>query len=141
MAGIAYVETSALMRVCIEGDDELRRRLDSFHLVVSDLTLIEAHRVLRQAELQRRPNRLRMKEARRRLRLFERRVDRMPVDEDVVERCRDAFPIEPIRSLDAIHVASAELWTQRVGTITVFSFDPRVRDNVVALGMPVHPPA
>lgn len=100
MAGIAYLETSALMRVCIEGDEPLRRRLSK----------------------------------------LESRVDRMPVEDDIVERCRHAFPVEPIRSLDAIHVASAELWSQRVGAITVFSIDPRVRDNAVALGLPVHPP-
>src|SRR5439155_1198510 len=83
--------------------------------VASELTLIEAYRVLRWAERNRRPDQLKLKDARRRLKQFEGRMEFLPIGPNIVDRCRRPFPVEPIRALDAIHVASAELWKRRVG--------------------------
>lgn len=57
----------------------------------------------------------------------------------VAERASAPFPLEPIRTLDAIHVASAVLVRDEVGEVAMLSFDERVRSNAAALGMPLLP--
>lgn len=65
--------------------------------------------------------------------------DRIELTDPVRDRAAAPFPVEPIRTLDAIHVASAELAQRALGTVTVLSFDDRVRTNALGLGMPVWP--
>lgn len=57
----------------------------------------------------------------------------------VVERSRSAFPREPIRSLDAIQLATALVIRDIHPDLTVLSLDHRVRENAVALGFEVLP--
>jgi len=63
----------------------------------------------------------------------------LEISEDVVGRARSSFPAEPIRSLDAIHVASAWSILDAAGQVTTLSLDERVRENARALGMKVVP--
>jgi predicted nucleic acid-binding protein len=56
------------------------------------------------------------------------------VTEDVLRRAGRPFPIEPIRTLDAIHLATAELLGQAPALMTILSRDSRIRDNAKALG-------
>lgn len=65
--------------------------------------------------------------------------DRIELSDAVRDRAAAPFPVEPMRSLDAIHVASAELAERALGDVTVLSFDDRVRANTTALGLPVLP--
>lgn len=71
------------------------------------------------------------------LRLFQ-HVDVVPLAAPVLARAGDVFPGH-LRTLDAIHVATALLIHQRreVEEMVMFSRDHRVRDNAVALGMQV----
>lgn len=57
----------------------------------------------------------------------------------VLSIARRAFPREPVRSLDAIHLASARTLSRALGALDVLSLDARVRDNARALGMRVLP--
>jgi len=50
------------------------------------------------------------------------------------------FPVEPIRTLDAIHLASAILARAAVPDLALLSLDERVRANGRALGFTVLPP-
>ena len=59
----------------------------------------------------------------------------------VVDRSRGAFPREPIRSLDAIHLATALVIRDLQPDLTVLSLDQRLRENAVALGFEVLPDA
>lgn len=63
----------------------------------------------------------------------------LDLSEDVVARARARFPAEPVRSLDAIHLASASAIVAAGGRITVLSLDDRVRANARALGIPIVP--
>jgi hypothetical protein len=63
----------------------------------------------------------------------------MPVSEPVLARAGEAFPLEPLRTLDAIHLASAALYSREVDPLVVLSVDARLRDNAVALGLRVTP--
>jgi hypothetical protein len=57
----------------------------------------------------------------------------------VLERARRGFPSEPIRTLDALHVASALTARLAVPDLALLSLDPRVRGNGTALGFEILP--
>jgi hypothetical protein len=59
------------------------------------------------------------------------------VDASVMSRARQNFPVEPVRPLDALHLASVLARDQAVGRLTLASCDDRVRAN--ALGYDVVP--
>jgi len=55
----------------------------------------------------------------------------------IVECAGRPFPLEPIRTLDAIHLATLELLESSAHDVTVVSRDVRVRENARALGFVV----
>jgi len=61
------------------------------------------------------------------------------VGEPVLQRVRQPFPREPVRTLDAIHVATAVLYALEVGPPLVLSVDEQVRANAGALGLAIAP--
>lgn len=63
----------------------------------------------------------------------------VPVDADILERAGEAFPVEPVRTLDAIHLASLERARAVSAKITLLSLDDRVRENAARQGIPVVP--
>lgn len=65
---------------------------------------------------------------------FERHVDVVGVAEAVLRRAAQSFPFEPIRTLDAIHLATIEVLGEPPALITVVTRDERIRANAVALG-------
>jgi hypothetical protein len=56
------------------------------------------------------------------------------VTADTLTRAGRPFPIEPIRTLDAIHLATAELLGEAPQLVTVVTRDERVARNARALG-------
>ena len=58
----------------------------------------------------------------------------MAVTDAVLARVGRPFPMEPIRTLDAIHLATAELLGEPPPLMVVVTRDARVRDNARALG-------
>ena len=52
-----------------------------------------------------------------------------------LDRARAAFPAEPVRTLDAIHLAAAVEFRQALGALTLLSLDTRIRANAQALGL------
>jgi len=135
-----YVETSALLRVALEGDAALRRRLAAAdRLLTSGLTWVEADRALRRAQAERRFRGEAHVHARRWIDDFLASCDEIVLDASVLSRARQSFPVEPVRTLDALHLASAQAWDQAIGRLTVVSCDDRVRANALALGFDVVP--
>jgi predicted nucleic acid-binding protein len=61
------------------------------------------------------------------------------VEEPILVRVRQAFPREPIRTLDAIHLATAMHHAAAVSVPVVLSVDQQVRANAQALGWAVAP--
>jgi uncharacterized protein len=135
-----YVETSALLRGILEGKKDVITKLTkSTRLVTSTLTLVEATRALRRALRDSRKLETEYHLAERRLFAFERSSEIMNLNEPVLARARQDFPQEPIRTLDALHVASALVWQDKIGDIQMVSCDDRVRQNAAALGLDVWP--
>ena len=62
-----------------------------------------------------------------------------PVDEAIWRRCSRPFPVEPVRTLDALHVATIERLSAAIEGLVILSTDGRVRANAQALGFAVAP--
>ena len=71
------------------------------------------------------------------LRRFERRCYVVAVTDAVLARVRRPFAIEPIRTLDSVHLATAELLAETPALTTIVTRDGRVRENAEALGYSV----
>jgi predicted nucleic acid-binding protein len=63
----------------------------------------------------------------------------IPVDDDILARTGRAFPLEPVRTLDAIHLASLLRAKTVAPHIALLSLDERVRSNGARLGVEVIP--
>ncbi len=59
----------------------------------------------------------------------------MEITAEVRNRASMNFPIEPVRSLDAIHLATALEFMQAYNEMKVISFDKRIIDNLEPLGL------
>ncbi len=57
----------------------------------------------------------------------------------VLERARATMSVDPVRMLDALHVATASALRDAVGPVAVLSLDERVRSCARALGFVVVP--
>jgi len=135
---VVYLESSALLQWLLgqSGADDVRGVVDRADVVLtSTLTRTEAERALIRAENQ---GHLRGGDAQR-LRGLLNRVEatwtRMSVSEEVLLRAGRPFPVEPVRTLDAIHLATALELATAFPDLRVLSFDRRVRENSEALGI------
>lgn len=59
----------------------------------------------------------------------------MTITEDVLSRAARGFPIEPVRTLDALHLATALAFTAVFPDLEILSLDRRITDNARALGL------
>lgn len=105
--------------------------------MTSALTMAEAGRAIIRARATGRLTAEQERAAVRALRTFERRCFVLDVPAEVLERVRRPFPAEPIRTLDAIHLATAELLEEPPQLVTIVTRDERVRRNAQALGYAV----
>jgi predicted nucleic acid-binding protein len=108
-------------------------------VIASDLTLIECDRVLVRAvaldELQESDAVHRQA----RLAAVSTRWTLLGLDEEIIERARRPFPSEPVRTLDAIHLASALTARKAVSGLAMLSLDGRVRRAADSLGFALIP--
>lgn len=133
-----YIESSALVAALLERDTTVRKRLPrGTQQVTSALTLAEAGRAIIRARATGRLTAEQEQAAVRALRRFERRCFTLDVDRAVLVRVRRRFPIEPIRTLDAVHLATVERLREAATLVTIVTRDSRVRDNAEALGYAV----
>ena len=135
---VRYIESSALVAALLERDTSLIKSLRSAgRRVTSALTIAEAARAIIRAKAAGRITSDQEQALLRALRRFERRTYLVAVSDSVLTRVRRPFPIEPIRTLDAVHLATAELLGEPLQLVTVVTRDARVRENAQALGFTV----
>ena len=133
-----YVETSAVLTWLLGQThaDDVRARVDAAEVVVtSSLTFAEAERAVVRAEGERF---LRAADGQRLRGLLQRASSgwmRMTVSEEILARAGRPFPVEPVRTLDAIHLATALAFTRAFSDLELLSFDRRLLDNARALGI------
>jgi predicted nucleic acid-binding protein len=61
------------------------------------------------------------------------------LSEHVLTRARAPMPSDSVRTLDALHVATAGVLRDTLGSVTVLSFDARLRLCATGLGFPLLP--
>lgn len=137
-----YAESSAVLSwLLAEGAGEaVKGALDGAEMIVaSDLTLIECDRTLLRA---RAAGHLSELEAARRRTLLEAvsaHWNLVRLGREVVERSRRPFPGEPLRTLDALHIASALAVRSAVPGLAILTLDQRVRGSAAELGFRILP--
>jgi predicted nucleic acid-binding protein len=137
-AGVRYIESSALVAALLEHDTAVVKKVPpGTQQVTSALTLAEAARALIRARASGRLTADAEGAATRALRTFERRCFILDVDPAVLARVRRRFPVEPIRTLDAVHLATVEMLGEPPPLVTIVTRDSRVRENAEALGYTV----
>jgi hypothetical protein len=126
--------------VLLEGDAQLAAALAAAPLLVtSDLTLAEADRGLRRARLDGRLDATRLRDGQQWLTRFARSCNTVALNTAVLDRAERDFPVEPVRTLDGLHLATLKMWDETVGPVSVLSTDHRVRANAAAWGLSLVP--
>ncbi|MCC7243980.1 MAG: type II toxin-antitoxin system VapC family toxin [Acidobacteria bacterium] len=132
------MESSALVAALLEHDTAVMRKVPpGTQQVTSALTLAEAGRAIIRARATGRLTAAEEQAAVRALQTFERRCFILDVDRAVLDRVRRPFPLEPLRTLDAVHLATAELLGEPPALVTIVTRDARLRENAEALGYAV----
>lgn len=134
---LLYAESSAVLTWLLgqQGGDEVAAELRNAQgVIASDLTLVECERALIRAwssGLISEAERVDQSAALARIAIH---WTRLRVDEEVVERARRPFPIEPVRTLDALHLACALVARSVAPDLRLLTLDQRVRENGERLG-------
>lgn len=137
-----YAESSAVVSWLLDegpGRDVRERLQGASRIFASELTLIECDRAIRWATTGGRLSTAGAGRARARLELETANWSVIGIHACVVARACRGFPVEPIRALDAIHLATALSLRTLTPRLQILSFDRRVRDNALHLGFEVLP--
>ena len=132
-----YVESSAALAWLLEQEhaELVADTLAQAELVIaSDLTLIECDRVLIRAVMLDELQESDAVHRQARLNAVSTRWVLLALDEEIIERARRPFPAEPVRTLDAIHLASALTARKAMSDLAMLSLDSRVRKAADRLG-------
>lgn len=141
---IVYAESSAVLAWLLGEASQthvLAQLRAADRVVTSSLTAAECARGLLRARLQNRISREHEMAALRMLDVAESTWDVHDLSETIMRGARSELPIEPVRTLDAFHIATAMVFYETFGELTMLAFDDRVRENASALGMTLSPVA
>jgi uncharacterized protein with PIN domain len=137
-----YAESSAVLAWLLDENSaaDVRRLLAAADIIVaSDMTLIECDRVMLRAAALGELTEAETADRRAHLTSAASHWHILRVAPEIVERTRQPFPGEPIRTLDAIHLASALVARAAVVGLTLLSLDNRVRNAGKKLGLDITP--
>ena len=138
-----YAESSAVLSWLLgepEGEPCRVALAGSDRVATSQVTLLECERALLRAARSGRLGEADAATARRLLALASVQWTTLAVSSAIIEAAKRPLPSEPVRSLDALHLATAVAVRAAVGAVTLLSLDDRVRVNASALGFPIAPP-
>lgn len=135
---VLYIETSAILAWLFSepNSHEVREQMDQADIVAtSTLSLLETERVIFRAVNQ---DLLEPDDGQRLRELFKETSSGwvlMEITREIREGASQPFPVEPVRSLDAIHLATALEFNKIYPGLKVLSFDKRINDNIPSLGL------
>ncbi|MEK7404478.1 MAG: PIN domain-containing protein [Acidobacteriota bacterium] len=137
-----YAESSAILAWLLgeEAAPRVRRALAAAEVVLaSDLTLVECDRVLIRALALGDITEAGAADRRALLNAAAAHWNVLRIGPEIVDRARRPFPVEPIRTLDALHLASALAARSAVTGVQLLSLDERVRAVAGQLGFRLQP--
>ena len=137
-----YAESSAVLAWLLDEPTApaVRRLLGEAKVVVtSDLTLIECDRVLLRAVALGELTEADAADRRAHLIAVAAHWHVLRIAGEIVDRARQPFPGAPVRTLDAIHLASLLVARSAVAGLRLLSLDERVRQAAKGLGVAVEP--
>ena len=137
-----YAESSAVLAWLLDEQTapSVRRLLGEAEVIVaSDLTLIECDRVLLRAVALKELKEADAADRRAHLIAAAAQWHVLRIAAEIVDRARQPFPGDPIRTLDAIHLASLLVARSAVVGLRLLSLDERVRQAAKGLGIAVEP--
>ncbi len=137
-----YAESSAVLAWLLDEPTApaVRRLLGGAEVIVaSDLTLIECHRVLLRAVALGELTEAEAADRRAHLNTAAAHWQVLRIAGETVDRAWQPFPREPIRTLDAIHLASLLVARSAVAGLLLLSLDEQVRQAAKGLGVAVEP--
>lgn len=135
---VLYVETSAILAWLLGDEGRLRARrvLDSAEQVVTSvLTLLEATRAITRAASEQRITDADDSRLKRLLTGTTTAWHLLEITPDIRIRAGEPFPIEPVRTLDAIHLATSLQFGRAFPSLPVLTFDERILANLAPLGL------
>ncbi|PYU28557.1 MAG: hypothetical protein DMG32_02300 [Acidobacteria bacterium] len=137
-----YAESSAMLAWLL-GDEAGHRVLEVLRraalVTASDLALLECDRVLIRAVTLGEMDEVTGADRRALLHAAAAHWHLWRVSSEIVDRARRPFPAEPVRTLDAIHLASALAVRSAVPGVELLSLDDRIRESGRQLGFRLQP--
>jgi uncharacterized protein with PIN domain len=137
-----YAESSAILAWLLDEDAaaSVRELLAAQQIVVvSDLTLIECDRALHRAVAMGELTEAEAADRRAHLATAAAHWTVLRIGPEVVERARQSFPGPPVRTFDAIHLASLLVARSAISGLALLSMDIRVRAAAAGLGIQLRP--
>ena len=139
---ILYAESSAVIAWLVgeSAGPKIKALLQAAEFVTaSDLTVLECDRMLVRAVTLGRITETEAIDRSRELTGAARKWSLLRISQEIVERARRPFPVEPVRSLDAIHLASILASRATMPGLEVLSLDDRLRSTARDLGFMLQP--
>lgn len=137
-----YAESSAIVARLLgeaNGEDIRGHLSGAEEILTSVLTLVESDRVLIRAQLVEGLGEGEVADRRRTLARASRHWHLLQLHGEILDRARRPFPGEPIRTLDALHLATALAARADVPELVVLSLDRAIRRTSTDLGFEVFP--
>jgi predicted nucleic acid-binding protein len=135
---IAYIDTSALLRIVLREPGALEELRTYDGLVSSELIAVESARTIDRLRLQ---GSLTAEEAAARLRTVNEwleAIDLVLLRTPVLGRASEPMPM-PLGTRDALHLATALIWRDRMGSLpTLATHDTTLGQAAQAFGFEVH---
>ena len=134
-ATFRYIETSALVAALLDEDATTKQAVrGEGKRIASALTFVESARALIQARVAGRISPGDERALLRRLRRFEHRCEIVAISDTILARAARPFAVEPLRTLDAIHLATLDESGETPQLVTIVTRDRRIRENAIAMG-------
>ena len=137
-----YAESSAILAWLlgeVEGEEVRKHLAGAEEVFTSVLTLVESERVLIRAQVVEGLKEGNVVDRRRALAGASRHWHLLQLHDEILDRAHRPFPGEPVRTLDALHLASALAARAAVPELTVLSLDRAIRRTSADLGFELLP--
>ena len=137
-----YAESSAVLAWLLHeeaGPGAVQLLTAADMVIASDLTLVECDRVLIRAVAVGDLTEADAADRRAHLTTAAASWHVLRISPEIIDRARQPFPGEPIRTLDALHLASALIARAAVAGLELLSFDARIREAAGRLGFRLQP--